>query len=174
MWEKYLTTHDLKDYKECCKVRNSLREFTRELRRNFEERIANENILKRTRKLSGNTRNLKQLSEVEWAILRTTKVLCIVIIVQNLRSWMTFFCSVFTREDTTFIPELETKHYGQKLLNFDITDECVEKHIRSLKASKSAGPDGFHPRVLKEVAEEIASPLRIIFMKSLQCGMLRS
>ena len=83
-----------------------------------------------------------------------------------------FFCSVFTREDTTFIPELETKHHGPKLQNIDITDECVMKHIRNLKASKSAGPDGFHPRVLRELAEEIAPPLRIIFTKSLQCGLL--
>ena len=172
VWEKYLTTHDLKDYREYCKVRNSLRENTRELRRNFEERIADE---------------IKENPKAFWKYTKSkTTVRSGVSDLKDNKGAMhsddsakseilnDFFCSVFTREDTTFIPELETKHHGPKLLNFDITDECVEKHIRSLKASKSAGPDGFHPRVLKEVVEEIAPPLRIIFMKSLQCGMLPS
>ena len=39
-----------------------------------------------------------------------------------------------------------------------------------MKNNKSAGPDGIHPRILKETAEVICIPLAIIFNKSIQEG----
>lgn len=47
-----------------------------------------------------------------------------------------FFCSVFTKEDTSSIPELEIKHGSPKLLNINITEENVIKHLRKLKPDK--------------------------------------
>ena len=35
---------------------------------------------------------------------------------------------------------------------------------------KSPGPDGLHPRVLKEIAEEIVEALVVIFQESLETG----
>ena len=50
--------------------------------------------------------------------------------------------------------------------------EQVEKKPRKLKKTKSAGPDGFHPRVLSELCHSIKFPLSIIFRKSYESGIL--
>ncbi len=42
--------------------------------------------------------------------------------------------------------------------------------LMKLKINKSAGPDEIYPRILKETAKEIYSPLAIIFSKSMQEG----
>ena len=44
--------------------------------------------------------------------------------------------------------------------------------LKRLKTTKSAGPDGFHPRVLNELALSIKLLLSIIFAKSYETGSL--
>ena len=46
-----------------------------------------------------------------------------------------------------------------------ITEEKVKKRLESLNQHKSPGPDGLHPRVLKELSNEISKPLAIIMQK---------
>ena len=41
----------------------------------------------------------------------------------------------------------------------------VKQHLISLNEFKSPGPDELHPRVIKELAEELSEPLSIIFAK---------
>jgi len=54
----------------------------------------------------------------------------------------------------------------------DIREDSVEKLLLNLKTSKSPGPDGIHPRVLKEVATELAVPLTKIFKSTVESGHL--
>ena len=42
--------------------------------------------------------------------------------------------------------------------------------MATLNEFKSPGPDELHPRMLKELAEEISEPLAIIFEKSYRTG----
>eukprot|EP00061_Rhincodon_typus_P008758 g31649.t1 len=51
-----------------------------------------------------------------------------------------------------------------------ITKEKVLEKLNGLKVDNSPGPDGLHPRVLKEIVEEIVEALVMIFQESLESG----
>ena len=59
---------------------------------------------------------------------------------------------------------------GLELKEIHIRQEMVLDRLMGLKADKSPGPDGLHPRVLKEVALEIVDALVIIFQCSIDSG----
>ena len=58
------------------------------------------------------------------------------------------------------------------LTNVDFSKEDVKKILHSLGISKSPGPDNFHPRILKELSNELSEPLFLLFSKSLTDGVL--
>eukprot|EP00061_Rhincodon_typus_P005232 g24496.t1 len=79
-----------------------------------------------------------------------------------------YFASVFTMEDTSNI--LKIRESGAELNMVAIIEEKVLEKQNGLKVDRSLGPDGLHPRVLKEIAEEIVEALVMIFQESLESG----
>ena len=87
-----------------------------------------------------------------------------------------FFASVFNRETSypqgTPPPELEGEDEEQNIPPL-IQEELVRDLLRHLDTQKSmgpVGPDGIHPRVLRELAEVLAKPLSVIYQRSWSTG----
>ena len=56
----------------------------------------------------------------------------------------------------------------------NITCAGVLKLLQKLKPNKATGPDNIRPKILKELAAEIAPILTIIFRRSLESGLRSS
>ena len=83
-----------------------------------------------------------------------------------------FFSNVFTKEDTSNIPIFEEMPVKHTLKDLKFTPGDVQKILEKLKPEKAQGRDGMHPRVLKELHQELALPLYILFRKTLDEGTL--
>ena len=76
-----------------------------------------------------------------------------------------FFSSVFTREPGDFVPDFSTT--SNAVINtVEITVTSMLKKLQALNPCKSPGPDGLHPKILKELAPTLAYPLSLLFIKS--------
>ena len=84
-----------------------------------------------------------------------------------------YFASVYTT-DGKDIPNLDecSKSNGISIDSIRITPEAIENKLKNLDPNKAQGPDNIPPKVLKELRQEISTPLSIIFNKSLESGKL--
>ena len=88
-----------------------------------------------------------------------------------------YFSSVFTTQDISSLPVPFTKFEGNKsehLGQLFVTPEVIAKKIKKMKDNKSPGIDGLPPKLLKEIVEQIRTPLAKLFNLSLEEGIFPS
>ena len=83
-----------------------------------------------------------------------------------------FYSSVFTKEDTGQIPTPDNVFPGAKLSNIEITESKVMKILKKINQGKSPGADKHHPRVIRELQEQLVKPLTTLFQKCIDEGYL--
>ena len=151
--------------------RNAANKEVRQSRRNFEAKLAKEcksnakgvwNYVKKQRKCGNAMPDLKRedgtyTSNDEEAADTLSEQ----------------YFKTFTKEDTTNIPDIESKPLQtDSLKTYNINRERVLKVIHNLKINKSPGIDGIHPRVIKEIADIISHPITMIYKRSVEESQL--
>ena len=79
------------------------------------------------------------------------------------------YCGVFTNEGDDELPAF-TQRCDTDMPHIVIDPEKVRKKLKCINTSKSAGPDGLHPRLIKECADVIAEPLAKLYQASIDSG----
>ena len=171
LWKTYCHSRDSMDYARYCQCRNKLRSLTRQLRKDFEQRLSKE--LKQNPKAFWRYSNSRLKTKSGIDCLRDEQGYLSkddhmkAIILNKL------FSTVFTEEALTTIPRFELRAPHPALVqDLEITEDMVKSKLNNLKATGSPGPDQIHPRVLREPAEQVAGPLTILFKKSIESGCL--
>jgi len=85
-----------------------------------------------------------------------------------------FFYSVFTTtENPNTVPSFHIdKNDDISLSSITINPSVVFEKFNSLKCGKAPGPDGWPVKVFKTCADHLCTPLSILFIKSLESGIL--
>ena len=81
------------------------------------------------------------------------------------------FESVFTNEDVTNVPQLDSPAYP-KIGDVLFTTHGIQLQLDRLDSARAPGPDQLPTRVLKLCAEQTSPVLQIIFSQSLEYGTL--
>ena len=77
------------------------------------------------------------------------------------------FLSVFTGEDSGLLPTLIPRT-DTIIENVVLPEDSVHEKLTKLNVNKSLGPDDIHPRMLKELADDMSAPVALLFNKSIQ------
>lgn len=150
------------------KARNHARKATRKARADFERKIADEakqDPKAFYRMVNSRTKVTSSIAELETNGKISSSD------AEKAKTLNEFFASVFTVEDLQDIPDVN-RRADESILDVNFTIEQVKTRLLSLNPNKAPGPDNLHPRILKEMAEEIAEPIYHLFRRSLDSGKL--
>ena len=83
-----------------------------------------------------------------------------------------FFADVYTDEDIADMPNIDISSNESFICEIRVTPESVRDKLNKLNPNKSVGPDRIHPRILKELASHLATPISCLLNKCFECGRI--
>lgn len=169
-FRRYMETKEGKDYAVYAKARNQAKWECKKAVRDFERKIAQESKNNPKAFFSYAKSKLNTKSGVADLVRDDGSVAS----TDNDKADLlnSFFCSVFTKENTDNVPDFQERSFDQPIENVHITPEEVKKKLQKLNPGKATGPDSIPPSVLKACAEELCAPLAVIMNKSVKEGKL--
>lgn len=171
-WTRYIETRDEGKYLEYIRLRNQVRNISRNARKNQETAIAKD-VKSNPKKFWLHVNNTTKF-KASIPSLKTDTDITADTDPDKAELLGKFFSSVFVREDSTEIPSMTVDPASCNINDITFTNKAIVEKLKKLKTNKSAGPDSLYPRILQENAEVIAEPLQIIFNSSLRTGRLPS
>lgn len=82
---------------------------------------------------------------------------------------------MFITEGISTLPTAISMFRGsenEKLITGEISEDDIAKYLRNLDPNKSTGADRLSTRLLRECQEELVLPLKLLFNRSLQEGIV--
>ena len=162
---KFLNTKSQADRDAYRSIRNEVTAATRRDRQCFERNISK--TIRNNNKLFWRYINSQRQSKTTIPDLRRPDGSLATTDAEKAEILNNQFSSVFTREDTSNIPEFDPLPYTSPLNNIHITPTEVKKKLAKLRTDKSCGPDGVHPLLLNKLADTMCVPLSIIYQTSI-------
>ena len=166
-WTRYMETRDPRHFNEFCRLRNQIKREVRNVKKHKEKLVANhakenpKGFWKFIKSKTSNREGVHPLANATDQLVFRDEDKAEVLANQ--------FSSVYTIEPDKNFPAPNSPQ-REMVEDIVINMATVENKLASLKTNKSSGPDGIHPRVLKEIRGSISNPLSIIFNESLTTG----
>ena len=85
-----------------------------------------------------------------------------------------FFSNVYTDENLANMPDVDITNNVYSICELRVTPQSVHQKLSKLNVNKSAGPDGLHPRILKELALPLSVPVCVLLNKCFEHGKMPS
>ena len=86
-----------------------------------------------------------------------------------------YFPSMFTQEQSGELPKAKSIYLGGEeglLQKIQVGVKAVKEQLGNIRGDQALGPDNMHPRVLRDVAEQVSELLTEIFNPSLESGQV--
>ena len=168
-WTRYIETKSTDKYKEYVRARNKVNKIIRQAQKKLENKICND--IDKNPKLFWKYIQSKTAIKERIPDLKHGNT---VADTEELKSeaLSDFFVSVFTKEPDTDLPTVELPGHFPQMPEINVTPDMVYQKLKNLDPAKSVGPDQLHPRVLKEAAQELRTPLSYFYQATLQTGRI--
>ena len=167
-WNRYIHTQDRTDYIKYCKARNKCTKVTRIAKKKFEKSVI-QNVKVDPKGFWGYVRE-KTKSKIMVSDLKDSKGEMVSGDLEKADLLNTFFASVFVNKPPGQLPLFDIRYHGRPVTSLKTEIQVLTKQLKNLNVSKAMGPDGCHPRILRETADIVNTPLQMIFNKTFTEG----